>query len=142
MAVDNLVDAYYTLHVSTDGLTFDKLKHLQKCDPPTSDKTLDDVTPTDAKRTVKAVVDFTEDSEIDFEFVLDPADVQHLAIQAAYDDNTELTWQFKFTNAPTLSREFKGMVSKLKPSTDDTKKKIRMMGTITITSEPTATLTP
>ncbi len=142
MAVDNLVDAYYTLHVSTDGLTFDKVKHLQKCDPPTSEKTLDDVTPTDAKRTVKAVVDFTEDSEIDFEFVLDPADVQHLAIQAAYDDNTELTWQFKFTNAPTLSREFKGMVSKLMPSTDDTKKKIRMQGTITITSEPTATLTP
>lgn len=142
MAVDNLVDAYYTLHVSTDGLTFDKVKHLQKCDPLTSEKTLDDVTPTDAKRTVKAVVDFTEDSEIDFEFVLDPADVQHLAIQAAYDDNTELTWQFKFTNAPTLSREFKGMVSKLTPSTDDTKKKIRMQGTITITSEPTATITP
>lgn len=142
MAVDNLVDAYYTLHVSTDSLTFNKVKHLQKCDPPTSEKTLDDVTPTDAKRTVKAVVDFTEDSEIDFELALDPADVQHLAIQAAYDDNTELTWQFKFTNAPTLSREFKGMVSKLTPSTDDTKKKIRMMGTITITSEPTATLTP
>ena len=142
MAVDNLVDAYYTLHVSTDGLTFDKVKHLQKCDQPTSEKTLDDVTPTDAKRTVKAVVDFTEDSVIDFEFVLDPAVVQHLAIQAAYDDNTELTWQFKFTNAPTLSREFKGMVSKLTPSTDDTKKKIRMQGTITITSEPTATITP
>lgn len=142
MAVDNLVDAYYTLHVSTDGSTFEKVEYLQKCDPVVEEKTLDEVTPTDAKRTVKAVVDFTEDSEIDFEFVLDPADVQHLAIQAAYDDNTELTWQFKFTNAPTLSREFKGMVSKLTPSTDDTKKKIRMQGTITITSEPTATITP
>lgn len=142
MAVENLVDAYYTLNVSTDGLAFEKVKHLLKCEPLTSEKTLDDVTPTDAKRTVKAVVDFTEDSEIDFEFALDPADVQHLAIQDAYDANTELTWQFKFANAPTLSRQFKGMISKLTPSTDDTKKKIRMMGTITITSEPNKTLTP
>ena len=141
MAVDNLVDAYYTLHVSTDGTTFKKVEYLQNCDPVAEEKTLDDVTPTDAKRTVKAVVEFTEDSDIDFEYVLEPTNTEHLAIQAAYDDNTELTWQFKFTNAPTLSREFKGMVSKLTPSTNDTKKKIRMMGTITITSEPTATLT-
>lgn len=142
MAVENLVDAYYTLHVSTDALAFNKVKHLQKCDPPTSEKMLDEVTSTDDKRTVKAVVDFTEDSEIEFEYALDPDDTNHLAIQAAYDASTELDWQFKFTNAPTLSREFKGMVSKLTPDTGDTKKKIRMMGTITITSEPSPTLTP
>jgi len=142
MAVENLVDAYYTLNVSTEGATFTKVKHLISCEPPTSEKTLDDVTATDDKRTVKAVVDFTEDSEIEFEFVLDPADVTHLAIQAAYEANTELEWQFKFVNAPTLSRQFKGMISKLTPSTDDTKKKVRMMGTITITSEPTATIIP
>lgn len=141
MAVENLVDAYYTLNVSEAGTTFAKTKHLLSCEPPTSEKTLDNVTATDDKRTVKAVVDFTEDSEIDFEFALDPDNTEHLLIQAAYADNTELTWQFKFTNAPTLSREFKGMVSKLTPQTDDTKKKIRMMGTITITNEPTETLT-
>ena len=38
MAVENLVDAYYTLHVSTDALAFDKVKQLQKCDPATSEK--------------------------------------------------------------------------------------------------------
>lgn len=136
MAVENLVDSYYTLSVSTEGTTFTKVKHLLSCEPPTSEKTLDDVTATDDKRTVKAVVDFTEDSEIDFEFALDPADTTHLAIQAAYEANSELTWQFNFINATTLSRQFKGMVSKLTPQTDDSKKKVRMMGTITITSEP------
>ena len=142
MAVENLVDAYYTLNVSTEGATFTKVKHLISCEPPPSEKKLDDVTTTDDKRTVKAVVDFTEDSEIDFEYALNQEDPTHLAIQAAYDANTELEWQFKFVNAPTLSRQFKGIVSKLTPQTDDTKKKIRMMSTITITSEPTATITP
>ena len=141
MAVQNLVDAYYTLHVSTEGTTFNKIEHLTSAEPPTSEKTMDDVTATDDKRTIKAVVDFTEDSEIEFEYVLDPTNTEHTAIQTAFDDNSELTFQFKFTNAPTLSREFKGMVSKLTPSTDDTKKKIRMSGTIVITTEPSATLT-
>lgn len=141
MAVENLVDAYYTLSVSTDSTTFNKIKHLQMCEPPVSEKMLDEVTATDDKRTVKAVVDFAEDSEIEFEYVLDPTDAQHTALQTAYDANTELTWQFKFVNASALSREFKGMISKLTPETDDTKKKIRMKGTITITNEPSATLT-
>lgn len=141
MAVENLVDSFYRLLVSSDGLAFSKVNHLQKCEPPTSEKVLDDVTATDDNRTVKAVVNFTEDSEIEFEFVLDPTDEQHLLIQSAYDENTELHWQYKLMQASTLSRQFKGMVSKLTPNTDDNKKKVRMTGTITITSDPTKTLT-
>lgn len=141
MAVPNLVDSFYQLFVSTDGSTFNKVPHLQKCEPPTQEKILDDVTATDDRRTVKAVVDFTEDSEIEFEYVLDPTDAQHTAIQTAFDDGTELTWQLKFVEAANLSREFKGMVSKLTPNADDNKKKIRMTGTITITSEPSKSLT-
>ena len=141
MAVENLVDSFYQLYVSTDGAVFNKVKHLQKCEPPKQEKTLDEVTATDDRRTVKAVVDFTEDSEIEFEYVLDPTDAQHTAIQSAFDDGTDLTWQLKFVEASGLSREFKGMVSKLTPSADDKKKKIRMIGTITITSEPSKSLT-
>ncbi|WP_296201964.1 hypothetical protein [Psychrobacter sp. UBA3962] len=140
MAVENLVDSFYQLLVSSTELEFKKVKHLQKCEPPTSEKTLDDVTATDDKRTVKAVVDFTEDSEIEFEFVLDPTDEEHLLIQSAYEDNTELNWQYKLVKATGLSRQFKGMVSKLTPNTDDNKKKVRMTGTITITSDPTKVL--
>lgn len=141
MSVENLVDSFYQLLVSSTESGFKKVKHLQKCEPPTSEKTLDDVTATDDKRTVKAVVDFTEDSEIEFEFVLDPADEQHILIQSAYEENTELNWQYKLVKATGLSRQFKGMVSKLTPNTDDNKKKVRMTGTITITSDPTKTLT-
>lgn len=140
MAVENLVDSFYQLLVSSTESEFKKVKHLQKCEPPTSEKTLDDVTATDDTRTVKAVVNFTEDSEIEFEFVLDPADEQHLLIQSAYEDDTELNWQYKLVKATGLSRQFKGMVSKLTPNTDDNKKKVRMTGTITITSDPTKVL--
>lgn len=140
MSVENLVDSFYQLLVSSTESEFKKVKRLQKCEPPASEKTLDDVTATDDKRTVKAVVDFTEDSEIEFEFVLDPTDEQHLLIQSAHEDNTELNWQYKFVKATGLSRQFKGTVSKLTPNTDDNKKKLRMTGTITITSDPTKVL--
>lgn len=141
MAVENLVDSFYQLLVSEDGSAFNKVKHLQKCDPPASEKVLDEVTSTDDTRTVKAVVNFTEDSEIEFEYVLDPQDSQHTLIQRAFDENLELSWQYKVVQAAALSREFKGMVSKLTPNTDDNKKKVRMVGTITITTEPTKELT-
>lgn len=136
MAIENLIDSYYTLSVGTESESVAKVPHLQKCDPPTSEKYLDEVTATDDRRTVKAVVDFAESSEIEFEYVLDTKAETHTQIQTAYDAGTDLTWQFTFVNAPKLSREFTGMVSKLTPSTEDTKQKVRMTGTITITSEP------
>lgn len=56
--VANLVDSFYQLFVSTDGEDFKKVEHLTKCSVPSDEKVLDDVTATDDKRTIKAVVDF------------------------------------------------------------------------------------
>lgn len=67
--VENLVDSFYTLHISATGTDFKKVEHLQKCDHPTDEKTLDDVTATDDTRTIKAAVNFKEDSEIEFEYI-------------------------------------------------------------------------
>ena len=72
--VANLVDSFYQLFVSTDGEDFKKVEHLTKCSVPSDEKVLDDVTATDDKRTIKAVVDFKEESDIELEFVVDPED--------------------------------------------------------------------
>ena len=137
MAVENLVDNYYQLHVSQDGAIYNKIEHLTEAGFPDQEKMLDDVTSTDDRITINAVVDFKESSTIEFTYVYDPANVEHIALQAAFDANTELDWRFVFVNAPTLSREFKGFLSNLTPATDDPRQKTRMNGTITITSVPT-----
>lgn len=136
MSVENLVDNYYQLHVSEDGTAFNKIDHLTEAGFPNQEKMLDDVTPTDAKITINAVVDFRESSTLEFTYVYDPINVQHDALQTAFDTNSELDWRFVFVNAPDLSREFKGFLSNLTPATDDPRQKTRMTGTITITSVP------
>ncbi|MBZ1392296.1 hypothetical protein [Psychrobacter pacificensis] len=138
MSVENLVDNYYQLHVSEDATAYNKIEHLTEAGFPDQEKMLDDVTPTDARITINAVVDFKESSAIEFTYVYDPDNAQHQLLQTSFDANTELNWQFVFVNAPTLSREFKGFLSNLTPSTDDPRQKTRMNGTITITSVPTA----
>ncbi|MFB6349289.1 hypothetical protein ACFBZI_07640 [Moraxella sp. ZJ142] len=135
--VANLVDSFYQLFVSTDGQTFTKLEHLQKSGVPSEEKTMDEVTATDDTRTVKAVVNFKEESEIEFEFAVDPDDVAQNAVQKAFEDGTELTFQLKFTKATQESRQFKGMISKLSLDNEDTKKKLRKQATITITGDVT-----
>lgn len=72
--VANLLDSFYTLPVSTTEDDFKKVEHLQKCAVPTEEKVMDEVTATDDKRAVKAVVDFKEESEIEFEFVHESSD--------------------------------------------------------------------
>ena len=137
MAVENLVDNYYQLHVSTDdGSTFTKVAHLLRADPPINEKLLDDVTATDDRHTVMAVVDFRENTEIEASIVYDPTDTTHQAIQTAFDDNLEYEWQLKFVEATGLSRQFKAMVSKLSPDTDTANQKTRLNMTLTITSLP------
>ena len=135
--VENLVDSFYTLHVSATGTDYKKVEHLQKCDQPSEENVLDEVTATDDHRTVKAVVKFKEDSELEFEFILDPKDTTHQLIQKNFEDGKELHWQYKYTEAPSESRQFKGMISKLTTDSSDIKKKLRKTGTITITGDVT-----
>lgn len=135
--VANLVDSFYQLLVSTDGNTFSKVEHLQKCGVPSEEKVMDEVTATDDERTVKAVVNFKEESEIEFEFVVDPQDTAQQLIQTAFDEGTELHFQLKFVKATAESRQFKGMVSKLSLDNEDIKKKLRKTATISITGDVT-----
>lgn len=137
MAVENLVDNYYQLHVSEDGTEFTKIDHVTEAGFPSQEKMLDDVTSTDDKTTINAVVDFRENSTIEFTYVYDPENVQHTLLQTSFDANTELTWRFVFVNASGLSREFEGLLSNLTPATDDPRQKTRITGAITITSVPT-----
>ena len=138
MSVENLVDNYYQLHVSGDAMEYNKIEHLTEAGFPDQEKMLDYVTATDDRITINAVVDFKESSAIEFTYVYDPDSAQHQLLQTSFDANTELDWRFVFVNAPTLSREFKGFLSNLTPSTDDPRQKTRMNGTITITSVPAA----
>lgn len=135
--VANLLDSFYTLSVSNDGRTFKKVEHLQKCGVPTEEKVMDDVTATDDRRTVKAVIDFKEESEIEFELVHEPQDEGQVIINNAFKSGAELTFKLEFTKATSESRQFKGIISKLSLDNEDTKKKLRKTGTISITGDVT-----
>lgn len=135
--VANLLDSFYILSVSSDGRTFKKVEHLQKCGVPTEEKVMDEVTATDDRRTVKAVVDFKEESEIEFEFVHEPQDEGQKLINNAFTAGSELTFKLEFVQAASESRQFKGIISKLSLDNEDTKKKLRKTGTISITGDVT-----
>lgn len=138
MAVANLADGFYSLHVkTTPSGQFAKIDHLQKCDPPTEEKVRDEVTATDDTQKIEVTVNFKEFSEIEFEYVLDSKNATHTALQKAYDDDAEVEFQFKFTHVPSENRQFKGKISKLTVDGDDPKKKLRKKGTITITGDVT-----
>lgn len=133
--VANLLDSFYTLSVSNTEDDFKKVEHLQKCAVPTEEKVMDEVTATDDKRTVKAVVDFKEESEIEFEFVHEPNDEGQKIINAAFESGAELNFKLEFTKATSEGRKFKGIISKLSIDNEDTKKKLRKTGTISITGD-------
>lgn len=141
--VENTKDSFYQLWVSETGAsgTFKKINRLVKAAPPNEAKVLDDITATDDRRTVKAAVDFKEESEIDLEYVLLPDDDTHQLIQTSFDNGKELVWQLKFVEATGESREFKGTIVELTTDGEDTKKKLRKKGKITITGEVKKELT-
>lgn len=136
-SIENLVDSFYTLHVSTDGAQFNKIPHLTSCSAPSEAKVLDDVTATDDNRTVNAPVNFRENGELDFEYVLNPDDETHQALQTAFDEGKELTFQIKYTKAQSESRQFKAIIAELTTNHEDTKKKLRKTGKLTITGDVT-----
>lgn len=133
--VANLLDSFYTLSVSTTEDDFKKVEYLQKCAVPTEEKVMDEVTATDDKRTVKAVVDFKEESEIEFEFVHEPNDEGQKIINNAFETGAELNFKLEFVKAASEGRKFKGIISKLSIDNEDTKKKLRKTGTISITGD-------
>lgn len=143
MSAENTKDSFYQLWISGDGQsgTFKKVERLTKCGVPNEAKVLDDITATDDRRTVKVPVDFKEESELEFEYTLLPDDVTHKLIQSSFETGKALTFQLRFVEAPSESREFEGIISELTTDAEDTKKKIRKKGKISVTGEVKQELT-
>lgn len=143
MSAENTKDSFYQLFVSANGeaSSFKKVERLIKCGAPSEAKVLDEITATDDRRTVKAAVDFKEESELEFEYVLLPDDTTHQLIQTSFEQGKELVFQIKFLEASGESRQFKGMIAELTTDAEDTKKKIRKKGKITITGDVLKELT-
>lgn len=143
MSAENTKDSFYQLLVSADGQasSFKKIARLTSCGVPSEVKVLDDITATDDRRTVKAPVDFKEKAEIEFEYVLLPDDATHQLLQSSFESGKELVWQLKFIEASSESRQFKGIIAELTTDAEDTKKKLRKKGKISITGDVTKELT-
>lgn len=133
---DLSADSFYQLLYSVDGASFKVVPKLESADPPPKKKTLDDVTPTDSHIKVEEPVDFFESGEIKFTYAHIEGNADHTALKKAYEDNTELTWQFKFENASSLNQQFKGRITDMTPKMDKTKK-LRMECSLSMTTKPT-----
>ena len=67
---EGTADSQYKLEFSADnGTTKHKVPILQESDYPEETPVLDDITPTDAHRTVKAKVDFVEDGTVKGQYI-------------------------------------------------------------------------
>lgn len=147
MSVDKTKDSFYTLYVATataqapQASAFKKVERLLKCDPPNEAKTTDDITATDDRRQVNGVVDFKEESELEFEYVFLQGDTTHALLQTNFEGGIEMIFQIRFAEAPSESRQFKGIIKELTTDASDTKKKLRKKGKISMTSDATKTLT-
>ena len=134
--VTGLADSHFIWKISIDdGATYTKVNHLTKLDIPAQEKTLDDVTTTDARNVQKAAVDFTEDKDIEFELVYDPTDPQHIALEKAYQEGTMVKSQIHFINTAVKGYEFDSQISKFAYDPSDVKKKIRVKGNLVIASD-------
>lgn len=134
--VTGLADSHFIWKISTDnGVTFTKVDHLTSLDIPEREKTMDEVTTTDAHNVMKAAVDFSEDKDIEFELVLDPTDPQHIALEKAYEDGTVIKNQIHFINTAVKGFEFDSQISKFAYDSSDVKKKMRVKGTHVISSD-------
>lgn len=132
---DNLADSQHTLEFSTDGgATWQKVPVLQESPYPEEEPVLDDITPTDAHRTVKAKVDFIEDGTFKGTFIYKEGDTAVNALRQAYKDSKTLDWRLKFEDAPSLNTQFEGFIAKFTPR-PEIKKKIRVEFEVSVTSE-------
>lgn len=136
--VQGLADSHFIWKISTDdGVTFTKVNHLTKLDIPDREKTMDDVTTTDAHNVIKAAVDFHEDKDIEFELALNPTDPQHIALEQAYEDGVVIKNQIHFIDTAVKGYSFDAQVRKFSYDSSDVKKKIRAKGTLVIASDIT-----
>ena len=103
-------------------LKLQKIERLTSCGVPSEAKVLDDITATDDRRQVNAVVDYKENSEVEFEYVLLPEDETHKLLQKSFESGRELYFQLKFMEATSESRQFKGIIAELTTDAEDTKK--------------------
>ncbi|MGA6100926.1 hypothetical protein ACPESL_01175 [Psychrobacter pocilloporae] len=134
---DNLPDSQHFLKISTDGGdTFTKVPLLTNIDMPERKKTFDDITPTDARNTHKAVVDFIETNDPAFELVYDPANAQHIALKTAFDNDDVVQCEIHFVNIAVNGFKFDGQIGEWTP-VPDVKKKLRIKGNIVIGGDVT-----
>lgn len=146
MSVDKTKDAFYSLYVANaatpapQASAFKKVERLLSCGMPNESKTTDDITATDDRRQVNGVVDFKEESELEFEYVFVQGDTTHALLQTNFESGIEMIFQIRFAEAPSESRQFKGIIKELTTDASDTKKKLRKKGKITMTSDATKTL--
>ena len=132
---EGTADSQYKLEFSADnGTTKHKVPILQESDYPEETPVLDDITPTDAHRTIKAKVDFVEDGTVKGQYIYKEGDAAAIALKTAYDNDTALTWYLTFEDAPGLNVEFDGFLAKHTPKPKK-KEKIRVDFEISITSD-------
>jgi|26BtaG_2_1085354.scaffolds.fasta_scaffold00298_6 hypothetical protein len=132
---DGLSDSQHTLRISTDGAkTFLKVPLLTNIDMPEMKKAIDEITTTDARNTQKVVVDFIEVNDPAFELVYKATDPQHIALKAAFDNNSVVQCEIHFDDIAVPGYAFDGMISEFTPVTDP-KKKLRMKGAVIIGSD-------
>ncbi|MFK4001710.1 hypothetical protein ACI2I3_10220 [Psychrobacter namhaensis] len=130
--IDDLPDSQHFLKISTDdGATFTKVPLLTNIDMIDQKKTLDEITTTDARNTQKAVVDFIEVNDPAFEMVYKPTDPQHIALKAAFDNNTVVQCEIHFADIAVNGFKFDGQIGEFTFVTD-VKKKLRVKGSIVI----------
>ena len=139
---DNLADSQHKLEFSPDGTVWTEVPVLQEADYPEETPVTDDITPTDAHRTINAKVDFIEDGTITGQFVYKEGGAAETALKTAYDDGKTLFWRMTFEDAPSLNIKFEGFLAKYS-ITAEKKKKIRVDFEISITSDlTTPVITP
>ncbi|WP_352338283.1 hypothetical protein [Psychrobacter sp. 16-MNA-CIBAN-0192] len=136
--VDGLPDSQHFLKISTGvgPLNFVKVPLLTNIDMIEQKKTLDEITTTDARNKQQAVVDFMEINDLNFELVYKPTDPQHMALKAAFDNNTVVHCELHFADANVKGFKFDGQVSEFTFVTD-VKKKLRVKGAIVVGDDVT-----
>ena len=91
------------------------------------------------RTTHTATVDFIEQGSLEFELALLPTDPIHIALEAAYDNNTAILNEINYEEAGVRGYAFESQVSKFEYDASDRKRKIRVNGMLTICGDITRT---
>lgn len=135
--INDLPDSQHLLKISTDGGTsFVKVPLLTNIDMIEMKKTLDEITPTDARNKQQAVVNYIEVNDPAFELVYKPTDPQHIALKSAFDTNAVVQCEIHFNDVAVNGFKFDGQIAEF-TLVPDIKKKLRVKGSIIIGSNVT-----